>query len=298
MAPSSPSPRPRRAGHALFIGASVLALAALAAFWIYGHRVHLRALGGARWGGFTPVPAFVLRDSLPALEGGLSNLEAFKVTMNPVWRADNERSLWISDSLTGLTLEFLTRKNPFDSVTLFAWWTGGRVESRTFTGVREPVWTLSPARRVRDWVEVVTVYLSDPPLLSMRASDSTVRLFEQAEGRVFHVVEGWYLGRRERPVVPDTSYALAAQGEGLGLMVRGDALAVVNPAPRPVRLRVLESGSTRTDIVEADSSGVSVYRTFMRGRGGAIVAYTGAGEPYPVFHTKGASVQEFFVLRQ
>jgi hypothetical protein len=298
MAARTPLTPVRRATRCAVVVVGTLCASLLAAFWLYGHRVQLRALAGARYGGFTPVLEFALRDSLPALEGGLSNLEAFKVTLAPSWKADPERSMWISDSLNFVTMEFLSEKQPLDSVTVFAWWTGGALESRTFRDTADIAWSLAPGQAVRGWSEVVAAYLSDPPLFTVSSTDPLVTLFESAEGRVMHVIGGWYLGRRLKPLKPDTSYAIAAKGEGLGLMVRGDALAVVNPTPQRQRFRVVEMGTSRTEVVEADSFGVSVFRTFMVSRRGMLLAYTNPGEPYPVFRVADARPAEIFVLRR
>jgi|GEM_PF-3305226 len=283
----------------------LMGTALLIAVWSYGFRAHLRALTGARIGGYSPVTDFALRDSLPTLEGGLSNLEAFRSAISPVWRADAERSVWLADSLGSLTLEFVTQKTAYDSVTLFAWTTGTSLRTRVFRARndgREARWTLTPARLSARWTEVVAAYVSDPPFLSFQSGDSATRLFARAEGRVFHVVGGWYFNRREKRLWPDTAYPLDSRnmtkGNGeLSLLARGQALAVVNPGSRPVTLRLLESGTTRSEILHADSAGVSVYRTLLRERTGALLAYTEPGLTFPVFRTRTAPPQEFFVLR-
>lgn len=292
---------------ALLFALLFLIVGLLAATWLYGFRAHLRALGGIRYSGYTPVNDFALRDSLPALEGGLSNLEAFKSTASPIWRADAERSIWLSDSLGALTLEFVTQKTPFDSVTLFAWTTGGTLTSKTFrAGVdgREVAWSTTRAHTSMNWIEVVTAYVSDPPFLSFQTGDSATCLFARAEGTVYHVVSSWYLNRREKPIAPDTAYVIDSKimtgnrsdGE-LALMVRGKALAVVNPGPHAVTLRLLEAGSSRSVILHADSMGVSVYRNLLRGRIGTLLAYTDPGVTFPVFRKRTARPRDFFVLR-
>ena len=81
------------------------------------------------------------------------------------------------------------------------------------------------------------------------------------------------------------------------LMAHGDAVAVVNPDVRPVTLRVLEVGSTRTEILHVDSMSVSVYRNLLRRRTGILLAYTDPGITFPVFRKRSAPPREFFVLR-
>src|SRR5690554_3035524 len=156
----------------------------LAAWWGYGSRVRIRAALGkdyAHWADFS------LRDSLPALEGGLSNLEAFRVTLSPFRKADTERTLWLSDSLGRVRLEYVGEKHPFDSVLMLAWTTGHPLTARVFR-TRDAAWDHAPGRSVGDWLEVVTAYVSFPPLITFRTADPRVTVFEPAEGKVSHVV--------------------------------------------------------------------------------------------------------------
>lgn len=277
----------------MFVGVSVALVAAvfMVACWAYGDRVRLRAMAGS---GYAHWEEFPLRDSLPALEGGLSNLEAFKVTMSPFYKADQERALWVSDSLRSVRIEYAADKSPFDSVVLVSWATGRALRTRTFR-TRDAVWSPWEARAVDDWVETVTAYVSYPPLITFRAPDSLVSVFEPAEGKVLHVVSSRYFNRTPSPLPPDTSYAVASPEAEVQVVVRGDALAVVNPSPRVVVLGVVDAGTQGVSVVRGEPGRVSIYRTAMRGRVPPVLAWTDPGKTYPVFRDQEAMPRRFFV---
>lgn len=277
----------------MFVGVSVALVAAvfMVACWAYGDRVRLRAMAG---GGYAHWEEFPLRDSLPALEGGLSNLEAFKVTMSPFRKADPERALWVSDSLGALRVEYVGDKNPFDSVVLMSWATGQTLRTRTFR-TRDAVWSPWSARAVDDWVETVTAYVSYPPLITFRPVDPLVNMFEPAEGKVLHVVGRRYFSRALSPVPPDTTYAVTGPEAEVQVVVRGDALAVINPSPRVVVLGLVAAGSKGVTAVRGEPGRVSIYRTVMRGRVPPVLAWTDPGVTYPVFRERDATPRRFFV---
>jgi hypothetical protein len=264
-------------------------------YWVNGHRVQIRAALDVVTGhGFAPVAAFALRDSLPDLEGGLSNLEAFKVTISPLGRANPERSVWLSDSVRTVNLEFVSDKRPFDSVVLLTWLTGDTLR-RSVSRVPEATWNPTLGRAVDDWVEVVSVYASFPPLFNFRSNDSAISLFTQAEGMVFHVVGGWYLSRKEVVLESDTAYRIAARGDDAQLMVKGDALAFVNPSSRPITMRIIGEGDSRGVIVRTDSTSVSVYRTLMKKLRPPALAYSEPGITFPIFRRLDDPPRLFFV---
>lgn len=303
MAAHHPSSRGRRLFQALAAATLMVAAGGLTAYWLYGQRVLLRAaLGGTGSGGFTRVTPFALQDSLPALEGGLTNLEAFKVTFSPSGKANRDRSVWSSDSIGTITLEYLTQRDPLDSVTLLLWTGDGPLRTRTVRGGRTATWSPSVARPVATWTEMAAAYISYPPILALRSSDTSVALFAQAEGKVLHVVNAWYLNRREPALEPDTSYPLEAphrEGEPLRLMARGTALAVVNATNRPVRLRltgVHGVNGSHAALLKADSLHVTVYRTLLKERSGHVMAYTDPGVTFAVFRASAPEPARFFVL--
>jgi hypothetical protein len=301
MAARNPSSRGRRALQALSAAAFLVAVGGLTAYWLHGQRVLVRAaFGAAGRGGFTTVTPFPLRDSLPALEGGLTNLEAFKATLSPSWKANRDRTIWATDTLGTITLEYLTERAHLDSVTFFLWTGDGPLHTHTVRDERTATWHYSPARAVGTWTEVVAAYLSDPPLLTFTSADSTVELFRQAEGKVMHVVNAWYLNRRPPPLTPDTSYPLDAKyrGEPLQRLARGPALAIVNATDRPVRLRLtgFRTPAPHSVTVGADSGRVAVYRSLLGNRPGTLMAYTDPGVAFSVFRESAPEPPRFFVL--
>lgn len=329
LRPAAPSarPRPSRKRIAALLLSSSLSVVVL--FAAYGHRVRLRAYMDAamdragaphakQGGGFVEAVDFPLRDSLPALEGGLSNLEAFRASMSPSRKANRDRTLWISDSIATISLEYLTQRERIDSVTLMLWAGDGPLRTKTVRSAGAATWAHAHRRSVRDWTEAVAVYRSFPPFIALESADPSVALFVQAEGKVFHVVNGWYLNRRESASKPDTSYPIVADDghpEPLRLMARGTAIAIVNTMKTPVTLRL--TGTTdREDIppakkagdisdglsddlsviLFADSMHVSVYRNILKERHGTLMAYTEPGITVPVFRKSTVDPQRFFVL--
>src|SRR5688572_10617717 len=94
-------------------------------FILYGYRVPIWALlNRSPETGFTPVRHFLLRDSLPALGGGLSDLEAFRASVSPSRRSNADRSLWVSDTIGSVSVEFVTDRGRFDSVSFLVWTNG------------------------------------------------------------------------------------------------------------------------------------------------------------------------------
>ncbi len=283
---AGPGRRALRAVVVVTLAAAVMMLV----FRVYGCRASVRAAVG---GGYSHWEEFPLRDSLPALEGGLSNLEAFKATMSPFRKADGERAIWLSDTLGAVRLEYAGDKHPFDSVLMLSWATGEALVSRVFHA-RDVAWSPLTPRRVSGWLEVVAAYVSFPPVISFRMVDPLVSMFEPAEGKVFHVVKDRYFNRPEHPLIPDTTYAVGNLETDLQLVVRGDALAVINPSPRVVVLGLV-GGDGRVTVVRGEPGCVSIHRTVMRGRVPPVLAFSDPGRTFPVFRERDAAPHRIFV---
>jgi hypothetical protein len=276
----------------VWVGAALLGVAALLPQG-YDYRVLLIS----RWAGFAPARKFSLVDSLPALSGGLSDLEAFRIQpladeIHPA-RANPEQSIWIADSLRRVRMEYFTDKRVLDSVTLVLWTSDSLTEARTFTGRRNIVWETDVREKMRDWTEIVGVYISRPGLLEFHAADTSISLFSQVEGRTLHAVRGRYRDRREQPVSPDTLYPVTA-GSELQLLARGNALAIVNPSPRPLELRILRVRQRRWDICRVRANSVQVYRRLLEGLSGPILAYTAPGKTFPILPRGEDAPQSYY----
>ncbi len=286
--------RAPRAAARRVLAAVVLACVAgaLGAYGAYGVRPWLRAAFG---GGYAHWDEFPLRDSLPALEGGLSGLEAFKVTVMPYHKADEERAIWLSDTLGRVRVEYVSERQPFDSVQVLSWSTGRALQVRTFTD-REFMRDDSVSQRMAGWTEVVTVYVSFPPLLTFRSADPRIRIFEPAEGKVLHVVKGRYVAHARHSLQADTSYPVPdARDSEVQVVGRGDALAIINPSPRAVVLGLVDSGRKGAVTMRGEPGRVTVYRTALRGRTPPVLAYSDPGVPFPVFRERETTPRRFFV---
>lgn len=241
---------------------------------------------------FRPHAAFSLNDSLPALSPGLSNLEAFSVTLSPGTLASADRSLWWADSVDTVRFAFHTDRTPFDSAALYLW-SGDTVHSRVLRRRGSFDWKVPVWRRIEGWSEMVAMYASWPPLFRMRAADTSVAVFERLEGGVSHVLSDAYARLSETSLPPDTAYL--ARGMELQLLARGTTLAVSNPTPRALRIRLLRVEQASPLRLHVPPRTVHVYRR-MLDRSTTTLAYTGAGEPFCRFGSCHAPEAEFFRL--
>ena len=96
----------------LLIIALVIPFAFLCVQLIYGYRVALLAAGHVV---LSPAAPVRLQDSLPALGGGLSDLEAFSLALSPGGRADAARAVWWAPTADSLVVEFYTERRRLDS---------------------------------------------------------------------------------------------------------------------------------------------------------------------------------------
>jgi hypothetical protein len=126
-------------------------------------------------------------------------------------------------------------------------------------------------------------------------TDTSARLFERVEGQTLHLVRRRYRDRREALTRPDTVYAIKESGE-LTLLARGNALAIVNPEPKAVRLKVVHPPGSRAEICEAPSHSVSIYRTILRKGEESVLAYTEPGRTFPVLSRGGQTSRDYFWL--
>jgi hypothetical protein len=273
----------------------LIALAVPAAFllaeMVYGFRIPLLAVGGVA---LTPARPVALRDSLPALAGGLSDLEAFSMALSPRGRADAARTVWWAPVADSLVIEFYTERRRLDSTQLILWSDVSGYRHKNLRLMRYAKWTLPVHESVDGWEEIVGVYVSRPRSFTFRSADTTVEIFERVEGRVLHRVQGAYRTRRQNPVLPDTAYPSPQSGD-LEILARGDAVAVVNPGKHEVLLGVIHAEDGRRDVLQIPPGMLQVYRTLLRNRRGPILVYENPGRPKPVlFQTPDE--QSFFWL--
>jgi len=276
-------------------GLTLVLLSGLLAFdFLRDYR--LRILPGLQ--GFSRRPSFSLLDSLPALSPGLGELEAFKLTADSSLKANEDRSIWLGTSPGRITLEYFSGRTRFDSTTFYLWSSDSLTASRTLRGARSIRWNVEDARRIRDWVEVVGIYVSRPRLLDIRTPDTSVTLFETVEGKTLHIVRRGYRDRGERVTDPDTSYPVSAAGDvrELTLLARGNSLAILNPSPAPVRLRLVRLRGKRWDLCVVKPRSASVYRGFLAQAQGPVLAYTEAGKALPVSPARRATLPQYFWL--
>ncbi len=245
--------------------------------------------------GFSRRQKFSLLDSLPALSHDLGELEAFKLTIDTSSKTNNDRSVWLTDSLRHISMEFYSAKTRFDSTTLYLWTSDSVFESRTLKDARSILWNIPYGRRVRNWMEVVGVYVARPRFLNFRSEDTSVSVFEKIEGKTIHVVNHGYRDKREAVADPDTSYP-ATSTEDLQLFTRGDALAIVNPTTRTVTLRVIRVAGNRWDICKVPGKTTHVYRTLLRNLKGPILAYTSPGTTQALIHKRDYVPSLYFWL--
>jgi hypothetical protein len=261
----------------------------------YDLRVQLCAATG-KYCGFVQAQVFPLRDSLPALSGGLSNLEAFKLAPVASVRTNADRSLWILDSIGSISLEYHTDKLPFDSVQLFLWTSDSFVASRTYKNRGSVSWNPAPKSRIRSWTEIVGAYASYPKLLRFHSADTSVRIFDPIEGKVIHAVRGRYRNHNEIITRPDTAYPVPEAARELTLLEKGSSLAVVNPSETPVQIRLVLVESKRWHVLQIEGHSVQVYRNLLRHINGNILAYTRPNETFPVFREDTRNPAQFFLL--
>ncbi len=287
--------RHRRVAWGIVVCALLVGIGAALSWVTYDYRVRWLASIG-RFGGFVTAQAFPLRDSLPALGGSLSNLEAFKLTVDPMARTNADRSIWVNDSLHRISMEYFADKNPFDSVTLMVWSSDSFAASKTFRNRRDVTWDLKRSNKPTDWTEVVGMYASYPKVLTFRSPDSSVRLFDPVEGKVLHVVRGRYRDHRERITPADTSYPAREKGSDLQLLAKGNALAVVNPSTRAVTLRLVSMYPKRWHLIRVSGNSIHIYRRLLQNHLSNVWAYTNPGETYPVILEDTRDPTRFFLL--
>lgn len=295
--PSAPFSR-RAPGVARRRGAWALAatfILILTVLQMYEFRVRIAAAVG-KYAGFSQVRSFPLRDSLPALGGSLSNLEAFKFALGSTARANPERSIWVDDSLRVSSIEYFADKNPFDSVTLMVWSSDSFAATRTYRGDRDIAWKLPRSLRPGDWTELVATYSSYPKILAFRSADPSVRFFEPIEGKVLHLVRGRYRNHHEQVTPADTSYPVQGANGDLQLLARGNALAVVNPSAHAVSVRILSLNPKRWETIRIEGKSIHVYRRLLERFSGNIWAYTHPGETFPVLREDAREAARFFLL--
>lgn len=275
---------------------------ALVAASTHLHRHHVRLL--APFAGYTRPLPFDLRDSLPALEGGLSDLEAFTVHVPGARRANFDRTLWIAPRADSLVLAYVTDRDPHADVRLVTW-TDDPVFTVHADRARSVTRTVHRPAPVRDWIEVVAAFIARPARIRYDTGDPAVVRFERAEGRTLHLVGGAYRPRRLRVTPPDTTYPVtgrnSGQGDPLVLLARGDALAVISQSREHVRLRVVfrdGEGRIRRPVVEAAPGMVRVYRTALAGAKGTILAYTHPGILFPLRGDRKIDPPEYFIAER
>jgi hypothetical protein len=244
---------------------------------------------------FRPAPEIALADSLPALSGGLSGLEAFALSLPAGTLATFDRALWLSDSIREVIVDFHSTRNPFDSAVLYVW-AAGRLHART---VRQPGgvrWRIPVGHGVSDWEEVIAFQVSRPAHWKIRHADPGISVFERVEGSVLHVLRNTYATHPGDWARPDTTYPTADSG-AFALLTRGAALAAINPARDAVRLRVLGPGGNDARMLHIPPRTIQVYRNFWKGAG-TLLAYTDAGRPFCVLGRCRPVHREFFQLEK
>lgn len=268
----------------------LIALAVPSAFLIgellYSFRIAVFAVGNI---GLTPARPVALRDSLPALGGGLSDLEAFSLSLSPRGRANAARTVWWAPVADSLVTEFYTERRRLDSTRLVLWSDVSGSRQKNLRTARYARWTLPVSRRANgkpdDWEEIVGVYVSRPQRLAFRSVDTTVEIFERVEGKVIHRVRGAYRPRRLTPVAPDTAYPSPHTGD-LEILARGDAVAVINPGDREILLGIIHAADGQRDALRIPSGTLQVYRTLLRNRRGPVLVYENPGRPRAVLFPK------------
>jgi hypothetical protein len=272
---------------------ATLPLAAFAAA-LFLRDYHMRIFAGLE--GFSLRPEFSLMDSLPALSPDLSELEAFKFTADSSSPTNADRSIWLDDSLGSLSMEYYSGRASFDSTVLCLWTSDSVVLSRTLKNARALAWEIPYRRKVRSWTEVVGVYVSPPRLLEFKSLDTSITFFVPVEGKSLHIVRRRYRDHRENVLPPDTAYS-AGTADGLTLLARGGALAIVNPLPQSVRLRVIRMNEGRWDICSVKGRTTQVYRGLLENLRGPVLAYTSAGESHALLFRKNERPTSYFWLR-
>jgi hypothetical protein len=255
---------------------------------------HMRIFSGPE--GFFRRAEFSLLDSLPALSPGLGELEAFKLTADPSSETNADRSVWLDDSLGRVSMEFYSGKAAFDSATLYLWTSDSTLESRTLRDKRSILWDIPYGRRVRNWTEVVGFYVSRPRILNFRSAEPSIRVFEQIEGKTIHVVNRRYRDRTEPILAPDTSYSGDA-GE-LQLLARGNALAIINPAPQPIVIRIIRLNEKRWVVCRVEGKTIQVYRHLFANLKSPILAYTSPGRTHNILVKRVEPPPLYFWLDQ
>jgi hypothetical protein len=268
-------------------------MSVLAAAWVaFEYRVPLAAACGL----LTPAAPVALLDSLPALEGGLSDLEAYAVAPWPGGRASPARTVWWAPRAESLMVEFYTSRRARDSTRLFVWSEASGAARKMLRQEGSAQWAIPLGRTRTGWNEIVGVFVSHPRLLDRRASDSSISIFERVEGRTLHLVSGRYSSRPIRCAHPDTMYPAPAEGE-IELLARGDALAVVNPGKDIVRVGLVHMPSGHRDLCEIRAGSVHVYRSLLRGTTGPLLAYTDAGNTRPLLFREKRTDDYFWLDR-
>jgi hypothetical protein len=255
---------------------------------------HMRLFAGLE--GFSLKEEFSLLDSLPALSPGLGELEAFKLTVDASSKTNADRSVWLGDSLGRIALEYYSGKSKFDSVLFYVWTSDSLVQTRTLKTSRSLAWNIPYGKKAATWIEVVGVYMSRPRFPNFRFPDSSVSIFEEIEGKTIHVVSNRYRDRGEEPVDPDTSYSVEASDGSLALVARGAGLAIVNPFPVAVELRVIRISEKRWDVCKVAGRSIQVYRNLLRGLEGPVLAYTSPGKAHSVLLKRKERPAAYFWL--
>jgi hypothetical protein len=273
-------------------GAAMLLTAAFTAAWIG----HPRLLAGVR--GFKPARDFPLRDSLPALSEGLRDLEAFKFTIDGRAWTDPGRSVWLTDSGGDFEMEYWTDKRRFDSVDFYAWTDDSLMTVERRRGTRMTAWRIPYRRKIGSWVEAVGAYASRPRTFEIRPRDSSIAFFERVEGSRIHLVRYTYPRRRETAIPADTTYAASVSGN-LEILAKDEHLAIVNPSPRPVRLKVGRFRARSWAVCEIGPRQTGIYRNFLKAGSGPFLAYTNPGTPhFSLFGKTGVETAYFVLARE
>jgi hypothetical protein len=236
---------------------------------------HMRLFAGLE--GFSTRPEFSLLDSLPALSPGLGELEAFKFTADPGAKTNSDRSVWLTDTLREISVEYYSGRSVHDSTRFYVWSTDSLQADTLLRRDRNLRWTIPVRKPLDTWVEVVGVYVSHPRMLDFRPSDTSISAFDQVEGKTLHIVRRAYRDHRERPVRPDTAYPLTRAGEPQ-LLAKGNSLAILNPSTEPLEIRVIRTTQNRWDICTVAGRTLQIYRGMLRGNTGPVLAYTRPGK--------------------
>ena len=292
-----PEAGPRRRRLTL-AAACVLALCA-ALPWL--HARHVRLL--APLAGYTAPRPFDLRDSLPALEGGLTDLEAFAAHVPGARRANFDRTVWITARADSLTFDYVTTRSPHDSVRIVTWSDDPVFDVAVIPHTRAASRVVARPGPVRDWIEVVSVFLAAPQRFRMHATEPGVTRFERAEGRTLHLVRSAYRARILRPSPPDTAYPIpdtvpetSAEPE---LLARGNAVAILNPTDARLRLRIVfrdHTGRIHRPVVDVAPGHVHVHRTLLAGAWSTVLAYTDPGMPFGLMRDASDADRAYFLL--